>query len=244
MLAPSRVAAAAAVAMFCFAGASAANADTIADSVNLGASGWSGAYWGSSEVGWLYTPSSSFNLSGIETKFSIPSNTSIEDRTVTVVLYAGSTPHNGGTFLGSFTFNSALADNNTLGGGTFATPISLSAGSTYFVGFENVGPAADTTGPNHNDLGVNFTADSGATFLSYLYYDLPGSSTCDTGAGFACVDANRDFLSQPILAFFTPSPVSSTPLPAALPLFASGLGALGLLGRRRKRKASAVLAAA
>ena len=35
----------------------------------------------------------------------------------------------------------------------------------------------------------------------------------------------------------------ATPLPAALPLFVSGLGALGLLGWRRKRKA-AVLAAA
>jgi hypothetical protein len=31
-----------------------------------------------------------------------------------------------------------------------------------------------------------------------------------------------------------------TPLPAALPLFATGLGALGLLGWRRKRKAQAV----
>ena len=30
-----------------------------------------------------------------------------------------------------------------------------------------------------------------------------------------------------------------TPLPAALPLFASGLGVLGLLGWRRKRKAAA-----
>jgi hypothetical protein len=37
--------------------------------------------------------------------------------------------------------------------------------------------------------------------------------------------------------------LSTTPLPAALPLFASGLGALGLLGRRRKRKASAAIAA-
>jgi hypothetical protein len=34
-----------------------------------------------------------------------------------------------------------------------------------------------------------------------------------------------------------------TPLPAALPLFATGLGALGLLGWRRKRKAAAALAA-
>ena len=33
--------------------------------------------------------------------------------------------------------------------------------------------------------------------------------------------------------------VSATPLPATLPLFASGLGALGLLGWHRKRKAAA-----
>ena len=36
---------------------------------------------------------------------------------------------------------------------------------------------------------------------------------------------------------------SAKPLPAALPLFATGLGALGLLGWRRKRKAAAALAA-
>jgi hypothetical protein len=33
--------------------------------------------------------------------------------------------------------------------------------------------------------------------------------------------------------------VATTPLPAALPLFASGLGALGLVSWRRKRKARA-----
>jgi hypothetical protein len=33
--------------------------------------------------------------------------------------------------------------------------------------------------------------------------------------------------------------ISQTPLPAALPLFATGLGAVGLLGWRRKRKAAA-----
>ena len=35
---------------------------------------------------------------------------------------------------------------------------------------------------------------------------------------------------------------SATPLPAALPLFATGLGALGLLGWRRKKKAAALAA--
>jgi hypothetical protein len=35
--------------------------------------------------------------------------------------------------------------------------------------------------------------------------------------------------------------LSSTPLPSALPLFATGLGALGLLARRRKRKNTATV---
>ena len=40
---------------------------------------------------------------------------------------------------------------------------------------------------------------------------------------------------------FTITPITQTPLPGALPLFASGLSALGLLGwwRKRKDKASA-----
>jgi hypothetical protein len=37
----------------------------------------------------------------------------------------------------------------------------------------------------------------------------------------------------------TPS-TSATPLPAALPLFATGLGGLGLFGWRRKRRAQSV----
>jgi hypothetical protein len=36
----------------------------------------------------------------------------------------------------------------------------------------------------------------------------------------------------------------ATPLPAALPMFAAGLGVMGLLGRRRKRKNKTTLAAA
>jgi hypothetical protein len=42
---------------------------------------------------------------------------------------------------------------------------------------------------------------------------------------------------------FAASPVI-TPLPAALPLFATGIGAMGLLGWRRKRKNAGVIAAA
>jgi hypothetical protein len=44
------------------------------------------------------------------------------------------------------------------------------------------------------------------------------------------------------LGTFTVTPVTQTPLPGALPLFASGLSALGLLGWRRKKKAAALAA--
>ncbi len=38
---------------------------------------------------------------------------------------------------------------------------------------------------------------------------------------------------------FSPATVAATPLPAALPLFAGGLGLIGMIGLRKKRKAVA-----
>ena len=68
----------------------------------------------------------------------------------------------------------------------------------------------------------------------WLFCSTP-SSTCDP-PGLELGAATIDFTYQLVA-------VSETPLPAALPLFASGLGALGLLGWRRKRKAAALAAA-
>ena len=57
------------------------------------------------------------------------------------------------------------------------------------------------------------------------------------GAG-ACV-IGVDAASGPSGSWSDDIPPVATPLPAALPLFATGLGVLGLLGWRRKRKAQA-----
>jgi hypothetical protein len=53
---------------------------------------------------------------------------------------------------------------------------------------------------------------------------------------YGLIDVSETFTQ----GFFVPE---ATPLPAALPLFATGLGALGLLGWRRKRKDAAAIAA-
>jgi hypothetical protein len=71
---------------------------------------------------------------------------------------------------------------------------------------------------------------SGTNVAGLFQYILPSSGPIEqTGGDFG----NGDYTT-----------VSSTPLPAALPVFAAGLGAIGLLSWRRKRKNAAASAAA
>ena len=79
--------------------------------------------------------------------------------------------------------------------------------------------------------GHDFQRDPWATFSTSFTPTSDDVTLFLVGAGFGgtFIDA---------VSVTTPS-VPDVPLPAALPLFATGLGALGLLGWRRKRKAGA-----
>jgi len=98
--------------------------------------------------------------------------------------------------------------------------------------------------------GSNGNAATGSVTLTLLYSDgTDQSSHSLSGYTYyyftydgAVVQANQG--DNVLLSLFTGSSINrdqTTPLPAALPLFATGLGAMGLLGWRRKRK-NAVLA--
>jgi hypothetical protein len=67
--------------------------------------------------------------------------------------------------------------------------------------------------------------------------DIGYTNQCDTSVSADCTVFFGDQATS-----LQPGTFSATPLPAALPLFASGLGAMGLLGWRRKKKAQAVAA--
>ena len=87
---------------------------------------------------------------------------------------------------------------------------SNSAFATYALGA--IGP---TSGPSLRNL-ATFATGSGTFYLSSM-----GDSTfCAASDGVSCAT------------------VGAVPLPAALPLFATGLAALGLLGWRRKKTAA------
>jgi hypothetical protein len=71
---------------------------------------------------------------------------------------------------------------------------------------------------------------------------LPVAFGSDTLTEIDFQSFGQDGNGSPFVAAITTS--TETPLPAALPLFATGLGVMGWLSRRRKRKAIACLAAA
>ena len=86
--------------------------------------------------------------------------------------------------------------------------------------------AAKNGGAIASGLAIAFAKVSDSVF--YVFLDDGGNAR------------DRDFDDMVVKIIDPPAePVSAVPLPAALPLFATGLGALGLIGWRRKRKASA-----
>jgi hypothetical protein len=125
----------------------------------------------------------------------------------------------------SFTLPGIGTITSSLGTGLFGLPTYLTASSTgiSFNGPGNGGPVT------FSQTGVGALNFEGGLITDYTL-PLPG-----TVIDSLDVDTNASFQ---IATMAT----STTPLPAALPLFASGLGALGLLGWRRKRKAAVVAA--
>jgi len=133
------------------------------------------------------------------------------------------------------------------GGGTTATGEAPAGAYDYSLTFGNPG----------GSVAIQWSSDNGATF------SLNGnllSSTGSAGYGslvsflipaalfqgsnvFEVVVQNDPFDGPNPTGLLVSADVSAVPLPAALPLFASGISALGLLGWRRKKRKPVALAA-
>jgi hypothetical protein len=88
-------------------------------------------------------------------------------------------------------------------------------------------------------------SDLSKTFTnSDLLIEINGVPPPATGAGVWYTGADMFSAQiQGLAGSVSVQEVSSTPLPAALPLFAGGLGMIGLFGRRRRQKAAGALGA-
>jgi len=121
------------------------------------------------------------------------------------------------------TYNSGVGYANSDGSGT----------AYHFADFTFANAAAYDAFAPFDSITGNLTGAEDAYILSH------GGYTAFTFVGIEDLhDALNDDWNDLIVA------VSAVPIPATLPLFAGGLAAFGLLGRRRKQKASAAIAAA
>jgi hypothetical protein len=116
----------------------------------------------------------------------------------------------------------------------------LSPNFTIILGALQIGNTFDLTTANGTSSGpaplFRVSFDDGGTLAGYAGGAISASNLnglCDQVSGF-CLGMGGSQGTGTL----TPV-VTATPIPPALALFATGLGALGLLGWRRKRKASA-----
>ena len=139
-----------------------------------------------------------------------------------------------GGFIGSFTLtgpNFQFAN----GGQTLSTDTTNWSG-TYNNDNSNPTLSQSWVTPTGGVAQMIYPWTTPGVIASSALWIWPSDSTIS--AGLSCGNCTVDL--QTVITY---TGVSATPLPAALPLFASGLGALGLLGWRRKRKNAAALAA-
>jgi Protein of unknown function (DUF642) len=117
---------------------------------------------------------------------------------------------------------------NNVGGifGTTST-VDVDINGSLFLAAENSCTTTCTSTLTWQLFTTTFTATSTSTVLAFLN----GDPSTDTSNGLDNIT-------------LTATTIPPTPLPAAFPLFATGLGALGLFGWRRKRNSTAALVVA
>jgi hypothetical protein len=138
-----------------------------------------------------------------------------------------------GTLSGTFTYDIAT---------TTLTNIDVTLSGTAYAGtYDYTYDPWNTSNPTILGLMVDANSNQIDTHMLLLYF----ASNLDGSPGTTALTDAFGYNPQPVPGNNTLAVLSggvavaaATPLPAALPLFVSGLGALGLLGWRRKRKAA------
>lgn len=125
-----RISSLAAVLLLCFAMAITLSATPIADAINPSLSPCN-CFWGAVYEGWTYTPTVSYILGDLETKWSSGGNSG----TVGVAIYSGWSNGPVG-LLGSSTM---FANNNNDWSVADFSPIPITAGDTYYLFFSGTG---------------------------------------------------------------------------------------------------------
>jgi hypothetical protein len=216
-----------AIALALGSGAYDASASPVFDDVN-GTATPGFFVFGPSNIGWVYTPDTAFNLDGIFSTFRAVPNAETLGRTVTLSIW-DETPGDGGSVLRSGTF---FADRNGGALGITFAALELEASEDYFITFDNVlNLGLNIVGPINNDFAQGQPA--GTEFLDGWY------TGPDFATFFPLALADPPFFNPfaaPILRFeglAIATPPSDVPEPATLALLGGALAVAAAFRRRR-----------
>jgi hypothetical protein len=157
----------------------------------------------------------------------------------------------GDTLTGTIDANASLTTISSLNlvDSAFSSPLTVFEIFNYYPGGFTVGTADLTRDvsfffvPNPAAvLQSNQIAYDNAVAAANAQFNVASCATGDTVCQTVVAQELASALAFPNLQYFafaSTATVSATPLPAALPLYGTGLGALALLRWRRKRKAAA-----
>jgi hypothetical protein len=223
--------------LFNLAGAQAVTISNTASGIDMaeGAGGYVG------DFGWPsppYTPTFGVvftaPITGTLTSFTLYLSTQTPNTGVEGSLYGGVGVWTGSSSYGpggvsSILYTSAQVPSTVGGPYTFSPNASVTAGNVYvaFLSVFGISEGAETAMP----LGY------AATDIDYFVWENVDPPIPSSGNWNYFFDYGAPLFS----ATFGPA-TSATPVPAALPLLTTGLGAIGLLSWRRKRKAHSVSA--
>jgi hypothetical protein len=127
------------------------------------------------------------------------------------------------------------------GGGDYLVTSVIATVGGFPVSLAPVGTVSNGSGGFNDNILYYNTPTPTEYFDTMGLGQLIGGNPTDIACGVGCFVIYTDTPSD--LHAITSLTVSQTPLPAALPLFAGGLGGLGLFGWRRKRKNAPAIAA-
>jgi hypothetical protein len=235
---------------FCLLGVSTATLPAAADTLGLDLTGGLGSFVTSEQVeGWSFTVNQGITVTGLGTYDGGPGDSGNPGAVANLPIAATvELLNSAGTVLAT----------SSVGGGsgsqvsTFwafsstAVSVALTTGNTYYV--LALLPSTDANELENQGTG-SVTVNSAVNFV--------GSEICNPCSSISLASLTSNTFTgtnqaPPQYAYFggdfeftaTNGDLSATPLPATLPLFAGGLGVMGFLGRRMKRKASSAIAAA
>jgi PEP-CTERM motif len=206
--------------------AASAYADPVIDNINGSLTPFPNTTNALSDLGWVYSPTESYMLSGISSDFSTGETGS---QTVTLSLYSGIPNSGSATLLGSGTFASGAG----LLGVTFGTDIPITAGDTYFVGL------SDTLGIGVDMANAAFLVSSaqpaapGVTYIPSGFYTDDNAGTTDFATNIPLDNTScpgggscNNAFAAPILDFYGQPNTSAVPEPGTLAVSMIGFAAL------------------